>query len=122
MHWILRVILTIAGNALALWLAYRFVPGFILDANIYQLALIALILALLNWIIKPILTLVLGPLIILTLGLGIIVVNALILFVLPILANYLDFLRGSITIQTIPALIFATLIVSIINFVIHLIA
>jgi putative membrane protein len=128
MHWILRVILTLAGNALALWVAYLIVPGFILNANVHawtgilQLVVIALILALLNWIVKPILTLVLGPIIILTLGLGLIVVNALILFVLPILANYLDFSRGSITIQTIPALIFATLIVSIINFAIHLIA
>ena len=122
MHWILRIILVIAGNALALWIANRFVPGFILNSNLWQLALIALILALLNWILKPILTLVLGPIIILTLGLGLIVVNALILYLLPILANNLDFLRGSITIQTIPALIFATLVVSIVNFLIHLIA
>jgi putative membrane protein len=122
MHWLLRVVLTIAGNMLALWVANQFVPGFILNAGIFQLVVIALILALLNWIVKPILTLVLGPIIILTLGLGLIVVNALILFALPILTNYLDFLRGSITIQTIPALIFATLIVSVVNFLIHLIA
>jgi putative membrane protein len=128
MHWIFRVILTIAGNAFALWVANRFVPGFVLNVNVFtwtgaiQITIIALILALLNWILKPILTLLLGPIIILTLGLGLIVVNALILFLLPILANHIDFSRGSITIQTIPALVLATLVVSIINFVIHLIA
>jgi putative membrane protein len=111
---------------IALWVANQFVPGFAVNAiinwNWPQLILLALILALLNWIVKPILTLVLGPIIILTLGLGLIVVNAIILYVLPILANHLDFLRGSITIQTIPALIIATLVVSIVNFLIHLIA
>lgn len=122
MHWILRAILTILGNALALWVANRFVPGFILDAVLWQLILIALILALLNWILKPALTLILGPIIILTLGLGLILVNALILELLNIAANNLDFLRGSITIQNIPALILATLVISIINFLIHLIA
>ena len=62
----------------------------------------------------------LGPVIILTLGLGVIIVNAIILFILPIIADHIDFLHGSITIQTIPALFFATLVVSIINFIIHL--
>jgi putative membrane protein len=122
MHWIIKTILIILGNALALWLANQYVPGFILSTNWVQLILIALILALLNAILKPILTLILGPIIVLTLGLGIIIVNALILWLLPILANHVDFLRGSVNIQTILALIFATLIVSVINFVIHVAA
>jgi uncharacterized membrane protein YvlD (DUF360 family) len=73
-------------------------------------------------LLKPLLALVLGPIILITLGLGIIIVNAIILYLLPILANHLDFLRGSITIQSIPALFLATIIVSVVNFVIHLIA
>lgn len=122
MHWLLKVLIIILGNALALWLANHFVPGFALSANILQLIVIGLILALLNAVLKPVLTLALGPIIVLTLGLGLIVVNAVILEVLSILANHLDFLQGSITIQSIPALIFATLIISVVNFVIHLIA
>jgi putative membrane protein len=69
--------------------------------------------------LKPVLTLVLGPVIILTLGLGIIIVNAIILWLLPIIANNIDFLHGSIIIQNIPALLFATLVVSVVNFIIH---
>ena len=122
MHWLLKVLVVIAGNAFALWLANQFVPGFVLTANILQLALIGFILALLNWILKPILTLVLGPIIILTLGLGLIIVNAIILELLSFSASHIDFLSGSITIANIPALIFATLIISAVNFVIHFIA
>ncbi len=120
MHWLAKVALIVAGNGIALWIAERYVPGFVLHATWTQLALIAFILALLNFILKPILTLILGPIIVLTLGLGIIIVNAIIIWLLPILANHLDFLRGSISIQTIPALIITTLIVGAINFVIHL--
>ena len=118
----MKIILVILGNALALWLANNFVPGFVLNANLLQLAIIALILSLLNFILKPILTLVLGPIIIITLGLGVIIVNAIIIYLLPILAAHLDFLKGSISIETIPALILATLLISAVNFVVHLIA
>ncbi len=120
MHWLVRIVIIIVGNGFALWLADKYVPGFVLNASWYQLALIALILALLNFILKPIFTLILGPIIVLTLGLGIILVNAIIIYLLPILADHLDFLHGSISIQTIPALLFTTLIVSAVNFVIHL--
>lgn len=120
MHWLARIALVVAGNALALYLADRLVPGFILQAGIFQLATIALILALLNFFLKPILMLMLSPLIFLTLGLGVVFVNVIVLWLLPIVANHIDFLHGSITIQTIPALIFSTLIISAVNFIIHL--
>lgn len=121
MHFV-KAIIIILGNAFALWLANHWVPGFILSANLLQLLVIGLVLAVLNFFLKPLLSLILGPIILITLGLGIIIVNAIILYVLPILANHLDFLRGSITIQNIPALFLATIIVSVVNFVIHLIA
>ncbi len=121
MHWLARLVLIVCGNALALWLANMYVPGFVLaTTNWVALALIALILAVLNFLLKPILTLVLGPIIVLTLGLGVIIVNALILWLLPLILNRIDFLQGSIIIQNIPALFFATLIVGAINLVIHL--
>ena len=120
MHWLGRMVLIIAGNALALWLANMYVPGFVMNGNWVAIVLVALILSLLNFLLKPVLTLVLGPIIILTLGLGLIIVNALILWLLPIVANHIDFLHGSIMIQNIPALFFATLIVSVINFIIHI--
>lgn len=123
MHWLAKIVLIVAGNAFALYLAERFVPGFILNATLTQLTAIAFVLAILNFILKPVLTLLLGPLIVLTLGLGLIAVNAAILWSLTQVAERIDFLKGSITIQPdqfIPALLLATLIVSAVNFVIHL--
>jgi putative membrane protein len=120
MQWLVKIAFVVAGNAFALWLANRYIPGFVLSASLLQLIVIALVLSLLNYILKPVLTLVLGPVIVITLGLGIIIVNALIIYLLPVLAQHLDFLAGSITIQTIAALVLTTLIVSAVNFVIHL--
>jgi putative membrane protein len=120
MHWLARLAIIVGGNALALWVADKFVSGFSVSGNWVTIVLIALVLAVLNFILKPLLTLVLGPIIILTLGIGVLVVNAIILYILPIIADRIDFLHGSIIIQNIPALFLATLIVSIINFIIHL--
>jgi putative membrane protein len=120
MHWLAKVILITIGNAFALWIANLYVPGFVANTNLVSLILLALVLAILNFLLKPVLTLILGPIIVLTLGLGVLVVNGLILWLLPIIAAHLAFLQGSISIQTIPALIFSTVIVSVVNFVIHL--
>jgi putative membrane protein len=56
--------------------------------------------------------LLLGPIIIITLGLGAILVNAVILKVL-------DFLSPALSIQGLLALLYATIIVSVINLVFH---
>jgi putative membrane protein len=120
MHWFARLVIIVGGNALALWVADTYVPGFVLSSNWVLIILIALTLAVLNFFLKPILTLILGPIIILTLGLGVLIVNGIILYLLPIIADHIDILHGSIIIQNIPALFFATLIISIINFIIHL--
>jgi putative membrane protein len=120
MRGLLKFVLIVAGNVLALWLANLYVPGFVLSGTWYQIAFVALIFSLLNGFLKPILKFVLGPIIVLTLGIALVVVNAIILYILPILVNHIDFLQGSIIIQDIPALVYATLIVSAVNFIIHL--
>jgi putative membrane protein len=122
MHWLFKLALLTAGNAFALWLANRWVAGFELTAPLLGLILLGLTLVILNFLLKPILTLALGPIIIITLGLGLVIVNAIILLFAAYLSHLpqLDFIHGSITILTIPALLLATLIVSFVNFVIHL--
>ena len=115
----------IGGNALALWIANRYVPGFVLTPNWGAVILIALVLAALNFFLKPVLTLLFGPVIVLTLGIALIVVNAVILYLLIIITNRIDLLHGSIMIQTIPApfvvtLFLASIVISAINFIIHL--
>ena len=82
MRWLVKMVLIIAGNAFALWLANRYIPGFALSATLLQLVSDRAHSSLLNFILKPILTLILGPVIVLTLGLGIIIVNAIIIYLL----------------------------------------
>jgi putative membrane protein len=113
MGFLFRLILAVLVNGLALFVADHFVDGFVLAANdLKTFAIIALVLTALNFILKPILKLLLGPIIILTLGLGAILVNAVILKVL-------DFLSSALSIQGLLSLLYATIIVSLINLVFH---
>lgn len=108
-----KIFVAIVANAIGLWAAAAYIPGFKLTGEFRDIIIIAAILTALNFLLKPILKLILGPIVVLTLGLGIVVVNALILYVLDILSK-------NLTIETIPALVFSTVIIGLINFVFHL--
>ncbi|MDO8536770.1 MAG: phage holin family protein [bacterium] len=114
MKLLFKIIFAVLINAVALWAAAKYIPGFKLTSDWKQIVILAAILMVLNFVLKPILKLVFGPIIVLTLGLGLIVVNALILYVL-------DIYSLNITIETIPALIYSTILIGIINFLFHLI-
>ena len=108
-----KIIVAVIANAIALFAAATYISGFELEGGIEQVVGIALVLTALNFFLKPVLTLVLGPVIILTLGLGLLLVNALILYILDIISK-------NLTIETIPALLYATILVGVVNFVFHL--
>jgi len=105
-----RFIIRILGNAVALYAAFYIVPGFLVSGSVQQYLIAGLVLALLNLIVKPILKLISFPLILLTLGLFTFVINALILWLL-------DYLVAFVTIESLLALIGATIIVSVVNLV-----
>lgn len=113
MKFLAKIIITIAVNVFALWAAATYIPGFKITSDLKQLVILAVIFSALNLILRPIVKLILGPVIIITFGLGVVIVNALILFVL-------DKLSANITIETIPALIYGTILIGLINFVLHL--
>ena len=113
MKWLIQVIGAVLVNGLSLMAAAYFISGFKLTSDLKEVALIALILTALNFILKPVLKLILGPIIILTLGLGLILINAVVIYIL-------DILTKNLTIETIPALVFASLIVGAVNFIFHL--
>ena len=81
------MLLSFVGTAVSLWVAVWLVPGFEFDGSFGQFLLVALILGLVNAIIKPIMKLFSLPLIVLTLGLFILVVNALALQIVTWLAG-----------------------------------
>lgn len=113
MKFLAKIVVTVAINVFALWAAATYVPGFKISSDFKQIVIIALILSALNFALKPVLKLMLGPVIVITLGFGLVIVNATILFIL-------DKLSQNITIETIPALIYGTIIIGFINFVLHL--
>ncbi|OGD42935.1 hypothetical protein A2567_02105 [Candidatus Azambacteria bacterium RIFOXYD1_FULL_42_11] len=72
---ITRFILHIVANALAILASEWLVPGVIFQYEFLSLIKIALMLALVNAFIKPILKLVLSPFILITLGLFTLIIN-----------------------------------------------
>jgi putative membrane protein len=114
MRLLAKIVLAIAINLVGLLVAEYFVPGFLLaTGDLQTLLILTLVLTGLNYVLKPILKLLLGPIIVLTLGLGAILVNALIL-------QLLDILSPALSIQGLVALLLATIIISIVNFIFHL--
>ena len=97
----------------AIWVAAYFVSGFNVSFNFYDFIKVVIIFTALNFLIKPIIKLILSPIIIITLGLGLILVNGAILYML-------DFFSENITITGLTSLFYATLIIGAVNFIIHL--
>lgn len=75
----MRLLISLLLNALALILTAYIVPGFEV-ANFQSALLAAIVLAIINTFIKPVLLFLTLPLTVVTLGLFIFVVNAIVLF------------------------------------------
>ncbi|MGB9608858.1 MAG: phage holin family protein [Minisyncoccia bacterium] len=110
--WFLKFILAIIINFFGLIFANQYISGFVISNKFEDILFLSLVLTILNFLIRPILKLILSPIIFLTFGLGILVVNGLILY-------WLDIFSKSLNIQNISALIYGTLIFSILNFIYH---
>jgi putative membrane protein len=72
----MRLILKLAVNAAALWVAARLIDGIHLTDDIVTILFIALVFGLINTFIRPLLKLVSLPVLIITLGLFTFVINA----------------------------------------------
>jgi len=104
----MKIILRIIANALAIYLAARYVPGFFFTGTWLNYLVAGAILGLFNALIRPILALISLPLIFLTFGLFHIVINIIILF---LAANFIPQLQ----IQGLWAAIWSLVIISLIN-------
>lgn len=81
------LILRLAVNAGAVWLAVQMIDGLAFDGTWITLGIIAVIIAVLNAVVKPIAKLLSLPFIILTLGLFLLVVNAVLLQVVVVISR-----------------------------------
>ena len=111
----IRFIIRILGNSLALYVATWFVAGFNFTGGVKEYAIAGALLGLLNMVIKPILKLISMPVIILTLGLFTIVINALLLWLV-------DYIFDFIAISDIASLIWARIVISIVNMLLSVIS
>lgn len=108
------ILSTFIINAIALWVAQYLVSGFYIDLDPIKFIEVTAIFALINILIKPVAKMLFGPITLLTLGLGLIIVNALMLYLLIWL------FPAILSISGLYALIYATLIVGAVNFILHL--
>lgn len=108
---IIRLLLHIFANASAVLVAAWFVPGVVYSYEPVSLLKIALILALANAFIKPILKLLFSPLILLTLGLFTIVINIFMVW----LAAYF---APELSIAGIAAYFWTMVVISFFNFIV----
>ena len=106
-------LISILGNAVALYVAYIFVPGFIITGGVKEYLFAGVLLGLLNKIIKPPIKLLAMPLIILSLGLFLVVINALMLWLVDYTFNF-------VIIENITALVWATIIMAAVNAIIRI--
>ena len=96
------------ANAIALYLATKFVDGVSIPLALESFALVVAVLSLIHLFIRPLIRMALTPLIILTLGLASILVNALTLYLLGLILP-------TVVISGLLPLFLTTLIVSIIS-------
>jgi putative membrane protein len=76
-----KILLTILGNAAALWATTRIVPGISWSGSLVGLLLAGAVFGLLNLLVRPLAMLLALPFIVLTLGLFYFVMNGLLLLV-----------------------------------------
>ncbi len=73
----MRFLLKLGATALAVWIAFTIVPGLEFTGSAWQLFVVAILVALVNGIVKPIMNLFSLPIVVLTLGLFLLITNAL---------------------------------------------
>lgn len=107
----IRVIIHILANSIAIWTASRFVPGFDFSGNWQELLFAGAILGIVNSFIKPIVKLITFPLVLLTLGLFTVIINIVLLFLVANIVPYL-------IIANLWSAFWAVIIISLVNYLI----
>lgn len=112
MKFLARLILAFIANAVAFWATSYFVPGFEISYELTNFLIVSGLFTIINLYIKPIVKMILSPLIILSFGLFTLVINAALLW-------GLDLVSKNLTISGLMPLIYATVIISLVNLVVH---
>ena len=104
-------------NAIALWLATRFIDGISFDGEPVFLLVVALIFGIVNTIVKPILIVLTFPFLIVTLGLFLLVLNGVMLWLTGRISDAADL---GFHVRDFSSAFFGGLVVSVVSFVLSL--
>jgi putative membrane protein len=108
MRFLLRLVLYVCANTVALVAASRVVSGFSLQGDYISVLGAAALLTVLHLILRPILRFLISPLVLLTFGFAVIALNAFLL-------HLLDIWSAHVTITGTLPLLYATIIVGLVN-------
>ena len=113
----MRLLLRILINAAALWVAVRFVPGIAYTGTPLMLLCVALVFAVVNTVVKPIVILLSIPAVLITLGVFLLVINALMLW----LTGWLSTVLGlGFQVQGVGAAFLGSIVVSLVSWALSL--
>ncbi|MFA5855550.1 MAG: phage holin family protein [Candidatus Gracilibacteria bacterium] len=115
----MRAILTILANAVALLIISRLLSGFVFEGGYLAPILVAAILSILNFILKPVIKLLSFPLIFITGGLFLIVINAFLIYLSSYLLRVMDISGTALHVESILTYVFAAIILGVANWLIH---
>jgi putative membrane protein len=115
MKFLSRIIFFFLVNLIGLIVASYLIEGFSITSNFENLLILTGIFTAINILIKPIIKFIFTPFIVLTLGLFSLVINATIL-------KLLDIWSENVNILGIQALIYATLIITVVNLILTFVA
>ena len=107
-----------AINAIGLYVAVNFVPGIDLQGDWSSILWLALIIGLLNALVRPILKLLAFPLIILTLGLFTIIINTIVLMLTSSIGQALNL---GLTVDGFWPALLGSIVISLVSMVLSLI-
>ena len=110
----MKLLLRLAVNAVALWVAAYILPGLDFEAGWLNLLIVAVVFGLVNALVRPIVKILSLPLRVLTLGLFTIVINAVMLM---ITVGVTDALRFNEQQNTFITALLASLVISAVSIV-----
>jgi len=115
----MRLIYTIITNALALFAVSLALPGFVFEGGWIAPVIAAVVLTLLNMLVKPILKFLSFPLVFVSAGLFLIVINAGIIFLTQYFVTVMDVQGVSMQINDLLTYLLAAIIFGVANWLIH---
>jgi putative membrane protein len=113
----MKLVLRILINAVALWLAARFLPSINLTGDLVGILIVAIIFGLVNALIRPIVSLFSLPITILTLGLFTLVINTIMLLITAGLAGDLLSIQGEGLIERLWIAFLGSIVISIVSII-----